>query len=127
MSGNTQSTSSTGDTIKILLSLMVLVGGIWGFYHYEQDYVLWQRALALIGVAIIGMIIAAQAAKGRALLDFFAEARVELNKVIWPTRTETLQTTLIVLVVVILVGIFLAILDMIFTNIVAYLVTPGAS
>lgn len=45
-------------------------------------------------------------------MAFAREARVELRKVIWPTRQETLQTTLVVLVMVVVVAIFLWLLDM---------------
>jgi len=51
-------------------------------------------------------------AKGRLLAAFFGNARTEVRKMVWPTRVETTQTTLIVIAVVIMVGIFLWLLDM---------------
>jgi preprotein translocase subunit SecE len=49
---------------------------------------------------------------GRRLWGFVQESRTEVRKMVWPTRAETLQTTLIVLLVVLLVGVFFWLLDM---------------
>jgi preprotein translocase subunit SecE len=55
--------------------------------------------------------VAATTAQGKAAWEFAADARVELRKVVWPTRKETVQMTLVVVVMVIVVAIFLWIVD----------------
>ena len=49
---------------------------------------------------------------GQSVVGFGREARAEVRKVVWPTRQETVQTTLMVLVAVIIIGIFLWLIDM---------------
>ncbi len=114
------------DIIKLLVSLAILVAGIWGFYHFDQAYMTWMRVLGLLVVTGVALLLAATSTQGRRLVSFFTEARAELRKVVWPTRQETVQTTLVVLVVVVVIGIFLSILDLTFSKLVEWFVTPGA-
>ena len=51
---------------------------------------------------------------GKILWSYFQNSRTELRKVVWPTRVETMQTTLIVSIVVIVAGVFLWFLDLFF-------------
>ncbi|OGT21584.1 MAG: preprotein translocase subunit SecE [Gammaproteobacteria bacterium RBG_16_57_12] len=99
------------DRIKLTLSALIFGGGIVAFYIFA-DYPLWMRVLGMLVIAGISLTVAAQAEVGRQALDFFKESRTELRKVVWPTRKETVQTTLIVLAMVIVVAIILWILDM---------------
>jgi preprotein translocase subunit SecE len=62
---------------------------------------------------------------GQSVLGFAREARIEVRKVVWPTRQETVQTTLMVIVAVILVGIMLYFIDMILLEAVQYLTGRG--
>lgn len=77
-----------------------------------EDYALWMRVLGMVGFAAASLGVASQSIPGRAALTFAKEARTEVRKVVWPTRKETLQTTGIVLIMVIIVGIMLWLLDM---------------
>ena len=65
----------------------------------------------LVGVGI-SVAIALQTVKGKEIWGYFRDAQIEVRKVVWPTRQETIQTTLIVIVMVILVAIILWLLDM---------------
>jgi len=95
------------DTVKLLLSVIVLIGGIVGYYYFEDESV---SILLRVG----GVILAVAAAvgigmtteRGQLLWRFIQGSRVELRKVIWPTRQETLQTTLTVFVFVLILSIF---------------------
>jgi preprotein translocase subunit SecE len=53
-----------------------------------------------------------QTDRGHTLWKFIQGARIEIRKIIWPTRTEAIQTTLTVFVFVLILGIFFWILDM---------------
>ena len=51
------------------------------------------------------------------------ELKVELKKVVWPTRSQTINNTLIVIACVVFVGIFIWIFDFIATNAIDVLLT----
>ncbi len=99
------------DTVKLIVSLMILLAGIAGFYYYAEESLLY-RVLGLVAVVMVAAGIALTTATGQAILSFGRESRAEVRKVVWPTRQETIQTTLMVVVAVIIIGIFLWIVDM---------------
>ena len=101
------------DTIRWLVVLALVATGIWGFYSFSEHSLLL-RVVALIAMVAIAMIVALQTEKGRAAWGFAKEARTEVRKVVWPSRTETIQTTGLIIVLVGLVGVFLWGLDTFF-------------
>jgi len=110
MSEQTEQTGGGIDTAKLSLAIAILVAGVLGFYYFKDESTLL-RVLGLLAVAGLAVFIAMTTAKGRQLAAFMGNSRTEVRKMVWPTRVETTQTTLIVLGVVILVGIFLWLLD----------------
>lgn len=112
MSDKVETTVSSNDTAKLIAAALLLAGGIVGFYWLSVESLLL-RVLGLLAVAAAAVGVVATTAIGRALRGFMGESRSEMRKVVWPTRTETTQTTLVVIVVVLLLGIFLWLLDMI--------------
>ncbi|VEA71297.1 Preprotein translocase subunit SecE [Serratia rubidaea] len=97
MSANTEAQGSGRglEVMKWLIVAVLLVVAIVGNYYY-RDFSLPLRALAVVVVIAIAGAIALMTAKGKATVAFAREARTEVRKVIWPTRQETLHTTLIV-------------------------------
>ena len=79
----------------------------------------------LVALAL-GMVIAFQSVQGQTLWKFIQGSRVELRKVVWPTRQETLQTTLTVFVFVLILGIFFWLLDMGLLAITRFITGRGA-
>ena len=112
------------DTFKLVLAIAMLLAGIGGFYYYADASLLY-RVLGLVGVAIMAAGIAFTTSTGHAILSFGREARAEVRKVVWPTRQETVQTTLMVVVAVILLGIFLWLVDMLLLEAVQLLTGQG--
>lgn len=110
MSTKSVEQGSGADTVKLSLALLLVVAGAVAFYIYDE-YSLLMRVLALLAVAGVAVFIALQSERGRNAWIFVSSARTEVRKVIWPTRAETVQTTLIVILMVILVGIMLWIMD----------------
>jgi preprotein translocase subunit SecE len=110
---NTKTDSSPGllDTVKLALAAAVLIGGIVAYYYFEDESLLLRVAGVLVGFAV-GAVIAFQSAQGQALWIFIQGSRTEIRKVVWPTRQETLQTTLTVMVFVLFMGVFFWILDL---------------
>jgi len=105
MNANTEQNSSF-DTMKLLIAVVVLIGGIAGYYHFAEYDTIY-RVLGLLGVTAVGIIFALQTAKGKALWHFAGASKAEVRKVVWPTRQETIQTTLVIMVVVLITSIFL--------------------
>jgi len=99
------------DTLKLALVVALLVAGVMGFYWFHEASTL-MRVLGLLGVVAVAVAIGMTTFKGRQLAAFMGNARTEVRKMVWPTRVETTQTTLVVIAVVIMVGIFLWLLDM---------------
>ena len=99
------------DKIKWLVAVLLLIGGLGGFYYFAEHSLL-VRVPALLAVAGICVVIVLQTAAGGQLMAFFREAQVEVRKVVWPTGKETTQTTLVVMGLVVAVAVFLWLLDM---------------
>jgi len=103
--------SSSMDTVKLVIALLVAVAAMVAFYIYPEQSMLLRVGGLLLGGGIAAAI-ALQTNKGRSIWGFFHGAQIEVRKVVWPTRQETVQTTLIVVLVVILISIILWLLDM---------------
>jgi preprotein translocase subunit SecE len=99
------------DTAKLTLAIVVVLAGLVGYYYFADSSQLL-RVLAVIAALAAGAVVAFTSLQGRTLWKFIQGARVELNKVVWPTREETIQTTLVVLVVALFGGVFFFLLDM---------------
>jgi preprotein translocase subunit SecE len=98
------------DTVLLLLSIAILVGGIFAYYYYGNESVLL-RTLGVLVAFALAVWISLQSAQGKTLWAFIQGARVELRKVVWPTREEAVQTTIIVLVFAMVMGTFFWLLD----------------
>ncbi len=99
------------EQVKLLASVLVLVAASVLFMYFSEESLLYRVLGVLMSVGVsVGIFLTTE--RGRTTATFLKAARIELRKVIWPTRTETLQTTLIVFVMVLLVAIFLWALDM---------------
>jgi len=112
------------DTVKLAAAAVVLVAGIYGFYYFAA----YSALLRVVGLLITGGIAAAialQTAQGRRLWEFAGDARTEVRKVVWPTRQETVQTTLVVIVMVLILGIILWLFDMMLMGILRLLTGQG--
>ncbi len=98
------------DRIRLALAALAAIGGIAGFYLLGDMPAVVRVVSVLAGFAI-GAGIAMTTEIGRAGWDFSKGAREELRKVVWPTRKETIQVTLTVIVMVVVTGIFLWFVD----------------
>jgi preprotein translocase subunit SecE len=110
----TPAVSSSKDSALLALSIIAILGGIAAFYWFDE------RPLVLrIGMVVVGLAAGAGllwlSTYGREFVQFAQAARVELRKVVWPSRTETFQTTYVVIGFAILMGLFFFVLDWILT------------
>jgi preprotein translocase subunit SecE len=111
------------DSLKLLLAIALLIFGIVGFYYYETESQLY-RVLGVVFATMVAIAISSTTRLGQGLIGFGREARMEVRKVVWPTRQETVQTTFMVIVAVIIIGIFLWLVDMLLAQAIQ-LVTGG--
>ena len=102
----TEPTTSAFDTLKLMLALLILIGGVVGFYYFEDESQLL-RVIGMLVIVGIAFFIVSMTDIGHRSLSFVKDARIEVRKVVWPTRQETLQTTIAVLIMVVIVAIML--------------------
>lgn len=106
--------TSPRDTAFWVLGLAILVGGIGGFFYYADEVMTLIRAVGLTVAVIIASLVVLQTQRGRDMFGFVREADEQRRKVVWPTRQETFQTTLIVMVITIITAILLFLMDGVF-------------
>ena len=94
------------DGLKWALIWMLLAAGIVVNYFYSETPWAIKAAIGIVVAAVL-IAIALQTAKGRRAWGFIKGARTELRKVVWPTRQETVQTTLIVVAMVVVTALFM--------------------
>jgi preprotein translocase subunit SecE len=100
-----------------VLAFLVLAAGIVGFYYFGEAPQL-ARVVGVLAAIIAAGAIAAFTAPGRKLRHFFSESQFELRKVVWPTKEETIKTTGIIIVVVIILSLLLGLIDWLLKTIV---------
>ncbi len=111
MNAKTEARGDRLDGVKMALALLVVAAGIFAFYFFS-DYALLVRVVGLLVAGGIAAAIAYRTQTGRGVWAFMVDARAEVRKVVWPTKQETIQTTLIVFAMVVVVAIILWFLDM---------------
>jgi preprotein translocase subunit SecE len=106
--------ASAKDSALLTLSILVLLAGIGAFYWYEDQALPIRIAMVIAGLAAAtGLIWFSW--YGREFRQFAVAARVELRKVVWPEREETIKTTYVVFIFTIVMGLFFFGLDWILT------------
>lgn len=121
MSTKAESAASSFDLLKWSIVVALFVAGILANQYFASESILY-RAIGLLVLAAVAFFVAAGTAKGKSLLVLAKEARSEIRKVVWPSRQETMQTTMIVVVVVLLMGLVLWGLDSLFGWLVSIIV-----
>jgi len=110
------------NTMLLMLSTLLLLGGVGAYYWFQDLAIMPVRVVGLIVVVILASFIAAQSDSGAAFFRFLKEADIERRKVVWPTNQETLQTALMVIIVTILISLILAAIDWVLGAVVRILV-----
>ena len=98
------------DKIKLAVAAMLVVAGIAGYYWLSANSILLRILAVVVGIAA-GVAVAWMSAPGREFVVFAREALVEVKKVVWPTRKETVQTTAAVFAFVAVMAVFLWVSD----------------
>jgi len=98
-------------TPLLLMSLVLLLAGIVAFYYFSEIR-LFYRVLGLFVILGLSGYIVYQTNFGKTVYTYVLESKIELKKVSWPTKQETTQTAIGVIVIVVIIGILLWLLDM---------------
>jgi preprotein translocase subunit SecE len=112
--------ASAKDTALMSLSILVLLAGIVAFYWYDEDALALRLAMVAGGLVVAGGLLWISW-YGREFRQFAQAARVELRKVVWPSREDTVRTTVMVILFAIAMGLFFWVLDMILTWLIRWL------
>jgi preprotein translocase subunit SecE len=114
------------DTAKLIAAIILVVGGIVAFYVLKTRPEAWASWVAMIGGFLLGIVVFAFSQYGRNFWQFVLESRVELRKVFWPSRQETLTTTMVVLVFVVIASIFFWLLDLGLASVTKFFTGTGS-
>ena len=98
------------DTAKLAVSIVIVLAGLVAYYYFGDASALLRTVGVLLALALAA-VVAMTSLQGKTLWKFIQGARVELSKVVWPTKDETIQTTLVVLVVAVIGGVLFWTLD----------------
>ncbi len=110
MTEQVQEVPRGGDVFKLVAAALVAVAGFVAFYYFGTAPV-WARWLMVLAALVTGTFIALQSTQGAQFWQFVQSSRIELRKVVWPSKDESWKLTLLVIVVVIILGLFFWILD----------------
>ncbi|KGI77174.1 preprotein translocase subunit SecE [Oleiagrimonas soli] len=109
--------SSAGDKLMLVLAVLVLAAGLFGFYWYANAAQV-VRAGVLVGGLVLSVGIVMLTGYGRRIRHFLAESQFEMRKVVWPSRDETVKTTIIILIVVVILALLLGAIDLLLKTVV---------
>ncbi len=124
MDAKAENQATVFDSIKLLLAAAIVIGSIAGYYYYENASTLLRLLGVLAGFAV-AIFVAFQSAQGRTLWSFIQGSRVELRKVVWPTREETIQMTIVVFVFSAFMSGFFWLLDLFLLAVTNFLTGQG--
>ena len=122
----TGSATTAADTLKLIAAIVLVLGGVVAYYLLQTRPEAWMPWVALVGGLVIGALVFAFSQYGRNFWQFVLESRVELRKVFWPSRNETLQTTLVVLVFVVIASFFFWVLDLSLASVTKFFTGQGS-
>ena len=124
MDSKADSRPTAFDTAKLALAVAIVVGGIFGYFYYAALPMVVRVVIVLASLAVAALVVL-RSAQGQALSRFVQASRVELRKVVWPTREETLQTTVAVLIFAAVMGTFFWLLDLFLLTFTRWIMGQG--
>jgi preprotein translocase subunit SecE len=125
MTEQVQQPQRSGDVFKLIAAAVLAVLGFVGFY-YLASWPVWSRWLLVLVGLVLGAVVAVQSAPGAQFWQFVQSSRIELRKVVWPTKDESWKLTGLVFVVVIILGLFFWGLDAMLLALTRRLTGQGA-
>ena len=114
------------DTAKLIAAIILVIGGVVAYYVLKSRPEAWASWVAMFGGILLGVLVFAFSQYGRNFWQFVLESRVELRKVFWPSRKETMNTTVIVLVFVAIASTFFWLLDLTLAYVTKFFTSQGS-
>jgi preprotein translocase subunit SecE len=105
MTDQVQENATALDALKLAAGVVILAAGIVGFYMLV-DLPIWLRWIIVLATLVAGSLVSLQSFQGKTFWGFVQSSRIELRKVVWPNRQETMQVTLVVFVMILILGLF---------------------
>ena len=106
---------SGSDQWKTILAIAIVIAALALYYVNPLNFNTLTKVLITLLWFVIAGAVFIKSTQGDRFLHFLRETRIELRKVVWPTREETAKTTGIIMIAVVVVAIFLWIIDAFFT------------
>lgn len=110
LSTNAENKAGSLVWLKWLIVAALLAGGVFANWYY-QDEMLLIRVVGLLATAAVAILVALQTERGKAIWALLKESRTEVRRVVWPSNQETTQTTMVVLLLVVIFALILWGLD----------------
>lgn len=103
-------------SLGVIISILIVVASLALYYlnPLGLNTTLYKVLILLVGLSVAGVVFL-KTSQGKRFNNFLLETKIELRKVVWPTRDETVKTTGMIMVAVVIVAIFLSIVDAFFT------------
>lgn len=109
-----QAAGSAGpDVFKLVVAAVLIAAGVAAYYLLPGNWTPLVRGTVLGAGIVAGLALAAFTGPGRVVREFLHESQIELRKVVWPTREETIRTTVVIIIVVIILSLLLGLIDLI--------------
>ena len=115
MAKQIENLKSSSDQWKTILAVLILIAGLALYYLNPLGFNSLTKVLVMLAILIIAVTVFIKSSQGDRLVHFSKETQIELRKVVWPTREETIKTTGIIMIAVVIAAIFLWIVDAFFT------------
>lgn len=124
MTEHVQEGATPLDAAKLAAGVAIVAAGIAGFYLLAEQPI-WLRWIIVLASLAAGAFVGLQSHQGKTFSAFVQSSRIELRKVVWPTNQETMQVTLVVFVMVLILGLFFWGLDTLLGALTRWLTGQG--
>jgi preprotein translocase subunit SecE len=124
MTEQVQESATALDVAKLAAAAVIVAAGVAGFYLLAAQPI-WLRWMIVLAGLTLGALVSLQSYQGKTFWAFVQSARVELRKVVWPNRQETMQVTIVVFVMVIVLALFFWGLDTVLALLTRWLTGYG--
>ena len=125
MTEQVQQGATALDAAKLAAGVAILAAGIAGFYLLSEQPI-WLRWIIVLAALTAGALVSLQSYQGKSFWSFVQSSRIELRKVLWPNRQETMQVTIVVFVMIIILGLFFWGLDTLLGALTRWLTGQGS-
>lgn len=116
-----QSKGKVLNAVLWILSVLAILMAAIGNTYFEADFSIAVRVIAVVLLLVLALVLAALTNQGKKASTFLRESRTEVRKVVWPTRPEATQTTLIVFAVTVVTSLLLWGVDSIIITVIGFL------